>query len=58
MKKFILIVTFSLLLLACKSTGHCDAYGNKSAQTEELNFDISSSHTESMSKYTTTSKIK
>ena len=54
-----LILLMSIILISCKSSnGHCDAYGNKSANAEELEFDIYNSHNNSMVKYTTTTSIK
>ena len=53
------MLTMSIILISCKSTnGHCDAYGNKSANTKELEFDIYKAHNSSMEKYTTTTSIK
>jgi hypothetical protein len=34
MKKIIIGIIGLLILSACASTSHCDAYGNKSAQVE------------------------
>jgi hypothetical protein len=55
----LIILTLTALFTSCKSTGgHCDAYGNKSANVEELDFDIYSSHNSDMSKYGSTVSIK
>lgn len=59
MKKITLTLIILTLFTSCKSTGgHCDAYGNKSGNVEELDFDIYSSHNDSMSKYGSTISIK
>lgn len=52
----------TLITLACSSCGnskpHCDAYGNKSADTEEMYSDVYCSHNDSIVKYRTTTSIK
>lgn len=54
-----LILLMSIILTSCKSSnGHCDAYGNKSADNNELEFDIYKSHNNNMEKYVTTTSIK
>lgn len=63
MKKIKLIFAISVGIIiicsSCKSSqGHCDAYGNKAASSDTLDFDIYSSHNSSMSKYVSTSIIK
>ena len=59
--KFISLVTIlTIILVSCGSSKHnnCDAYGNKSGDINEADFDIHHSHTNSATKYVTTTSIK
>jgi hypothetical protein len=56
MRKIIILLVISSILVSCKSTkGHCDSYGYLD---EQDNFDIHSSTSERMAKYTTSTTIK
>lgn len=62
MKKIILltvILSSILLTTSCKSSqGHCDAYGSKGAESNDLEFDVYKVHNDSMGKYVTTTSLK
>ena len=61
MKKIVLllIVLVGIISTSCKSSkGHCDAYGNKISNAEDVEFDIYDTHHNSTSKYVNTTSIK